>query len=218
MSKTLHITNQLSVTPLLDIHHDDFAQHYRDGICWSLSGDYQGDKPFSDTHLVENLKRDAAKGYFDGQHEAHLLYVGFYFGALHGCLLSPQTGQLRTDVTALVTCSHPDAAKGYYVGRRDCFMDTLSHQRIYTDSQLCEELREIAHDLRDYPNEENSWYYSIGCVLGNMSVQVFPATSKEYRQWEAEYRAWQERYEQEMAGRRQTNTEPLPVYPPLQEA
>jgi len=50
-----------------------------------------------------------------------------------------------------------------------------------------------------YPDEENSWYYSIGCVLGNLSVQVFPATSEEYQQWEAEYRQWQEQYEQDMA-------------------
>ncbi|MFL5662810.1 MAG: hypothetical protein ACJ8BW_15880 [Ktedonobacteraceae bacterium] len=97
----------------------------------------------------------------------------FYFGALHGCLLSPQTGQLRPDVTALVTCSHPDVAKGYYVGRHGCFMDTPSNQHIYTDGELLEELCQIAQDVIGYPDEENSWYYSIGCVLGNMSAQVF---------------------------------------------
>ncbi len=212
MPNTLRITNKLSVTLLLDIRNDAFVQHYRDGLCWSLSGDYKGDKPLSDTHLVANLKRDAAKGYFDGQHADSLLYVGFYFGALHGCLLSPQTGQLRPDVTALVTCSHPDAAKGYYVGRRDCFMDTPSHQRIYTDSELLKELCQTAQDAMGYPDEENSWYYSIGCVLGNMSSQVFPATSSEYQQWEVEYRTWQEQYEQEMARIRKTEPlEPLPA-------
>jgi hypothetical protein len=199
MPNTLQITNALTVTPLIDVHNVVFAKHYRDGLCWSLSGDYRGDKPLSDTHLVANLKRDAAKGYFDGQHEDSLLYVGFYFGALHGCLLSPQTGQLRPDVTALFTCSHPDAAKGYYVGRRDCFMGTPPNERIYTDSELLEELCQIAQDLMGYPDEENSWYYSIGCVLGNLSVQVFPATSEEYQQWEAEYRQWQEQYEQDVA-------------------
>ncbi len=127
------------------------------------------------------------------------MYVGFYFGALHGCLLSPQTGQLRPHVTALVICSHPDATKGYYVGRRECFMDTPSNRRIYTDSELLEELRQIAQDVVGYPDEENSWYYSIGCVLGNMSTQVFPATPEECQQWEAEYRHWQEGFEQELA-------------------
>ena len=138
-------------------------------------------------------------GAFDGQHEDRLLYVGFYFGALHGCLLSPETGAIRSDVNALATFTHPDAAKGYYVGRRDCSMGTPPNEPIYKDSELLEELCQIAQDVMGYPDEENSWYYSIGCVLGNLSVQVFPATSEEYQQWEAEYRQWQERYEQDIA-------------------
>ncbi|MFL5690453.1 MAG: hypothetical protein ACJ795_01500, partial [Ktedonobacteraceae bacterium] len=77
MPNTLQITNNLPITPLIDIRNDAIAQHYRGGLCWSLSGDYKGDKPLSDTHLVANLKRDAAKGYFDGQYEDSLLYVGF---------------------------------------------------------------------------------------------------------------------------------------------
>ncbi len=206
MPNTLQITNELTVTPLIDMRNMAFAKHYRDGLCWSLSSDYGGDKPLSDTHLVANLKRDAAKGYFDGQHEDSLLYVGFYFGALHGCLLSQQTGRLCPGVTTLVTCSHPDAAKGYYVGRRDCFMDMPSNERIYTDSRLLEELCQIAQDVMGYPNEENTWHYSIGCLLGNMSTQVFPATPEECQQWEAEYRHWQEEYEQEMAKIRETES------------
>lgn len=53
-------------------------------------------------------------------------------------------------------------------------------------------------DVMDYPDEENSWYYSIGCVLGSLSVQVFPAMQEEHQQWEAEYRQWQERHERDM--------------------
>jgi hypothetical protein len=82
---------------------------FRDRLCWPLSVDYRGDRPLLDTHLVANLKRDVAKGYFDGQHEDSLLYVGFYFGTLLGWLRSPQAGQLRFDVTALITCSHPNS-------------------------------------------------------------------------------------------------------------
>ncbi len=199
MSNPLHITDKLSVTPLIDMPNAAFAKHYCDGLQWSLFGDYEGDKPFSDAHLVANLKHDTARGYFDGQHEDGLLYVGFYFGALHGCLLSPETGAVRSCVNALATFTHPDAAKGYYVGRRDCSMGTLPNERIYTDRELLEELRQIAQDVMGYPDEENSWYYSIGCVLGNLSAQMFPATPEEYQQWEAEYRLWQERYEQDIA-------------------
>ena len=198
MPAKLQITTQLTVTPLLDMHNTAFVNHYRDGLWSMLSGDFQGEKPFSDTHLVENLKRDAAQGYFDDQHEDRQWYVGFYFGAVHGCLLSPQTGQLRPDVTSLLTCTHPDAAKGYYVGRRDCFLDPVPDQRITTESELLEELRSIALDLRE-SSDEDDWYYSIGCVLGNLSAYVFPATSEEYKVWEAEYRRWQEQFEREMA-------------------
>ena len=211
MSNTLHITNKLSVTPLIDMHNTAFAKHYCDGLRWSLFGDYQGDKPSLDTHLVANLKRDAAHSYFDGQHEDRLLYVGFYFGALHGCVLSPETGAIRSDVNALATFTHPDAAKGYYVGRRDCSMGTPPNERIYTESELLEELRQIALDVMDYPDEENSWYYSIGCVLGNLSVQVFPPTLEECQQWEAEYRLWRERYERDVAKARDTEALPIVV-------
>jgi hypothetical protein len=123
----------------------------------------------------------------------------------------PETGYLRPDVTALVAFSHPDAVHGYYVGRRDCYMGTPVNERIYTDTELLEELRQIALDVTGYPDEQNSWYYSIGCVLGNLSVQVFPATSEEYQQWEDEYRQWRERYEQDMAKAR--DTEPLDAVP-----
>ncbi len=119
---------------------------------------------------------------------------------------------LISDVTALVTCSHPDAAKGYYVGRRDCFMDTPSNERIYTDSELLEELRQIAQDVMGYPNEENSWYYSVVCLVGNMSAQVFPATPEECQQWETEYRHWQEQYEQEMAQARDSESFQLAAF------
>ena len=199
MSATpLQIAHNLHLTPLIDMKNPTFAKHYQDGLYWSLYGDYKGDKPFSDAHLVANLKRVAAKGYFDGQHEDRLLHVGFYLGALHGCLLSPESGAIRSDVRALATFTPPDAAKGYYVGRRDCSMGRPPNERIYRDSELLEELCQIAQDVMGYPDEENSWYYSIGCVLGNLSEQVFPATPEEYQQWEAEYRQWQERYEQDI--------------------
>jgi hypothetical protein len=200
MSATpLQIACNLLLAHLIDIKNPTFAKHYHDGLRWSLYGDYKGDKPFSDAHLVANLKRDAAKGYFDGQHKDRLPHDGFYFGALHGCLLSSETGAIRSDVHALATFTHPDAAKGYYVGRRDCSMDTPPNERIYAEGEPLEELCQIAQDVMGYPDEENSWYYSSGCVLGNLSVQVFPATPEEQQQWEAEYRRWQEEYEQDIA-------------------
>src|SRR5258708_2607409 len=107
----LQIARKLHLTPLIDMKNPTFAKHYHDGLYWSLYGDYKGDEPFSDAHLVANLKRDAAKGYFDGQHEDRLLYVGFYFGALHGCLLSPETGAIRAELRLWQERYEQDIAK-----------------------------------------------------------------------------------------------------------
>ena len=46
---------------------------------------------------------------------------------------------------------------------------------------------------------QDSWYYTIGCILGNLSVQLFPATNQERQAWEAEYRVWHEKCDRDMA-------------------
>src|SRR5690242_3907036 len=121
MSASLQITKKFAVTPLFDIQNAAFADTYRNGLQWSLNGECEGEKPFPDSYLVDNLKRDASKGMFDGQHDDSLHHLGFYFGMLHGSILDPRSGQLRPDVTALMTFTHPNARRGYSVARRDHF-------------------------------------------------------------------------------------------------
>jgi len=54
-------------------------------------------------------------------------------------------------------------------------MNCASNQRLYTGGgELLEEVRQIALDVMGYPDEPDSWFYSIGCVLGDMSLQVSP--------------------------------------------
>jgi len=189
MPATLHITNKLYVTPLLDMQGAAFAGSYRNGLWWSLYGEYQDHKPLPDSYLVDNLKREVSIGTFDGQHNDSLYSLGFYFGMIHGGILVPRNGQLRRDVTTLVTFTHRDTRHGYSVGRRDHFY--YSESRIVTDSGLIEELCQSAQDLMSYPDEPASWYYCIGCLLGSLSVSLFPATSQEWQAWEAEHCAWQ---------------------------
>jgi hypothetical protein len=118
MSATLlQIARNLYVTPLVDIQNPAFADTYSKGLWWAMHGDYDGEKPIPDCYLVENLKRDASKGMFDGQHDDSLYHLGFYFGMLHGSILDRRSGQLRPDVTALVTFTHPNAKRGYSVVR-----------------------------------------------------------------------------------------------------
>ena len=185
------------MTPLLDIRNDDFTQRYSCGIWWTLYGEYEGDKPVPNSYLVENLKRDAAKGFLDGQHDDYLPSLGFYFGMIHGGILSPETGQLHPHVTTLVTFTQQVAMQGYTVGRRDCLYYPQPDAHFDTEMVLLAELCAIAQDLRDYPDDGTNWYYSVGCILGNLSALLFPATAQERRQWDAAYRLWQARVSQE---------------------
>ncbi len=107
---------------------------------------------------------------------------------LHGSILDPHSGQLRPDVAALVTFTHPNTTCGYSVARRDHFY-YADETHVQTDSALIKELSDIARDLMSYPDEPDSWYYAIGCLLGGLSIPLFPDTDQEWQQWEAEHRA-----------------------------
>ena len=211
MPTPLRITNKLPVTPLLDICNDNFAMCYSNGLRWLLYGGYKGDKPVPDSYLVENLKRDAAKGFLDGQHDAYLPSLGFYFGMIHGGILSPETGQLHPHVTTLVKFTQQVAMQGYTVGRRDCLYYPQPDAHFDTETALLAELCAIARDLRDYPDDGTNWYYSVGCILGNLSAALFPATAQEWQQWEAEYRMWQARIISQ-----ECETEPLEPVPAIE--
>jgi len=91
-------------------------------------------------------------------------------------------------VTALVTFTHPNTTRGYVVARRDHFY-YADETYIQTDSALIKELSDIALDLMSCPDEPDSWYYAIRCLLGGLSIPLFPDTDQEWQQWEAEHRA-----------------------------
>ena len=193
MQTTLQVTKKLAIPPLFDMETPAFADTYHNGLWWALYGDYERENPLPDTYLIDNLKRAASKGLFDGQHNGMLYHLGFYFGMLHGGILDPRSGQLRPDVTALATFTHPDAKRGYSVARRDYFYYN-DITPIRTESVLLKELCDIALDLTTpLPNgrsdDPDSWYYAIGCLLGGLSIPLFPYTEQEWQQWEAEHRA-----------------------------
>ena len=188
MQATLQVTKKLTVTPLFGIETPAFADTYCRGLWWAMHGDYEGEKPLPDGYLVDNLKRDANKGMFDGQRNDSLYHLGFYFGMLHGSILDPRSSQPRPAVTALVTFTHPKARRGYAVARRDHFY-YADVSYIPTESALVKELGEIVLDLMSYPDDLASRYYAIGCLVGDLSIPLFPHTDQEWQQWEAEHRA-----------------------------
>ncbi len=211
MPTMLHITSRLQITPLLDIHHPPFEKLYRDGVYWSLFKVRQN-SPITDRYLFENLVVTLTETDVDGQQAYWLPLIGFHFGRLHGTILSPQTGNLRPDVTALASFQNKEAARGYNVGREYYFIDAQLEERICTDALLLERLQEFDYASVKFQEEEDTWYYTVGCILGELSGQLFPATSEEYARWETDRRFWQAQAER--TSRHADDTEPLPTLLP----
>lgn len=183
-STPLCITSHLQVTPLLTIQHPPFEKLYRDGVYWSLFKD-RCTRPLSDCYLLENIRATLNTIDVDGQYAYWLPTIGFHFGRLHGAVLSPQTGQPRPDATTLACFVNADAARGYAVGRRWYFVDAmLDEERIYTDAQLIERLQEWERNSVEWHDTEGTYYYSLGCLLGGMSGQLFSMTERDSAQWD----------------------------------
>ncbi len=207
MPKALQITSTLHITPLIDIHNNAFAQLYRDGLWWSLFGKGQANTPMTDSYLIENLKQCAADSYFDGQHDHWLPMIGFYIGRIHGGILSPQTGELRPDVTAPVMFHDQDAARGYSVGREWYFYEAQPQELAYTDGTFLARVCELVLDLLEFDDDECTWYYTFGCVLGELSGNLFPETLQESQEWETRRQKWREEYARQTA--QASETEPV---------
>jgi hypothetical protein len=157
-----------------------------------MYGERQETGPLPDSYLVNNLLWDTANSYFDGRHDHLLPRIGFYIGMLHGSILSPQTEELRPDATSLATFQNQEAARGYRVGREYYFCEASPKETRITDESLIERLRELARESLEFCDEESTWYYSIGCLLGELSGQLFPASLAERQQWETERQKWLE--------------------------
>jgi hypothetical protein len=64
-------------------------------------------------------------------------------------------------------------------------------ERTFTDVQLIERLQELERQSIEFHDEEGTWYYSLGCLLGELSGQLFPVTPQDYALWEdIERRFW----------------------------
>ncbi|HEX6551783.1 MAG TPA: hypothetical protein VF026_03410 [Ktedonobacteraceae bacterium] len=181
MPATLQITNKLSVTSLIDIQSAEFAKQYKLGKWWSMYGDEQGKGPVPVSYLVTNLKRYTEQDYFCTNDPYHLSHLGFFLGMYHGGILSPQTGQRRPDVTTLAHLDHRDAKRGYRAGREFYFVDAEPHERRYTEYSLIERLRESVSEMASWHDGESTWFFAVGCLLGELSGQLFPITPTEQR-------------------------------------
>jgi len=205
MPTALHIASRLHVTPLLNIHHPPFEKLYQNGVYWSLFRE-RHTRPMTDSYMLKNVRESLTDTDVDGQQGFWLPIIGFHFGRLHGAILSSQTVNPRPDVTALVCFDNDHARRGYDVGREWYFVESLIEvqpdERTYTDSSMLERLQEIERESVYFHDKEDTWYYALGCILGELSGQLFPATSEESARWQTEA---------ERTSRRAADTEPLPT-------
>lgn len=141
--------------------------------------------------MLDNLRASLREPDADRKQAYQLSNIGFHFGRLHGAILSAQTGNPRSDVTALASFCNDNAARGYNIGREYYFIDAQPDEQTYSDVQLIERLQEIERESVYFQETEDTWYYALGCILGELSGQMFPATSQEYTQWKTDRRTGQ---------------------------
>jgi hypothetical protein len=214
----------MQATPLFAISDAGFMRQYRSGVWWAMYGDEQAQGTYKDTYLVGNLKKDVVNGHCNFDSTGYRAHIGFYFGMLHGGILSPTTGLLRPEATTLILLTHRDSKSGYNVGRRAFFTELEPKDTHYTEQRVIERLRDLVEDNREifFQEDDHLIYWCLGGLAGMLSGQVFPMTKEEAHRWEREREWWQKRLaaerrsrEPESAGR---NTEPLTTSNILQEA
>lgn len=174
-------TKQQLLTPLIDIESAAFAEQYDLGITWRLYGDERGSGPVTASYLVTNLQRYAEQDYFGTHDPYHLSHLGFFLGMYHGGILSPQTGQRHPGVTTLAHLDHRDAKRGYRAGREFYFVDAEPCEQRYTEASLIQRLRESVREMTTCHDSESTWFFSVGCLLGELSGPLFPMTETEQR-------------------------------------
>jgi hypothetical protein len=215
MLTPLEITSTLDVIPLIDIQSAVFAKGYKNGVHWrlygwSILGEMQAQGPLRVSFLVNNLITCVQLNRFDGHHDKQLQKdVGYFIGMYHGGVLSSETGMLRSDVNVLAIFENLDAMRGYCAGREWYFCEAQPHELRYTDAKLIQRIREVALESMQFHDGERTWHYAIGCLLGELSGQLFPATPQEFQGWEAQRQKWLEVYNRHMA--QECNTELLPA-------
>lgn len=179
---------QLAVIALVDIDNVEFAKNYQLGLQYTMHWERESNGLIEDQYVISNLTMCVKNGWFDGQHQTTLYqHVGFTLGMVHGSIVSPHTGKLFPDATTLVKLHNTEFLRGYQAGREWYFLDTPPDERRRADTDIIRYLQEVAADLLHSKNGEVIWNFGIGCLIGELSGQLFPCTQEEIHAWEAEY-------------------------------
>jgi hypothetical protein len=186
-------TKQQQAIPLIDFDPSNFLEHYQQGLRRFIFEELEQAGPLSAEDVVAKVKDLTYTGLFDGQQERSLRQaVGTYLGTIHANVLSLLTGQFRPDVTTLVAICTQNAARGYRAGREWFFVDAEPYKRRYTESRLIERLRESVLEMVHWQDSEPTWFFVIGCLLGELSGQLFPMNEQEQKQYIPQHKRLEE--------------------------
>lgn len=180
------------VIPLFDMQHKETLRSYRKSVHRQIQSK-RGLYPIGE--VVFFLQWATLTNFFDRGSVADICrFVGYEFGLTHGGILTVE-GTLRADVPTLVALEdNQDAISGYKAGRQWFFEEATSDERIMSDDQLIERLRDLTKDAPNWHNPEGVWFFTVGCLFGELSGNPFPLTDQERRQWEAETEAARREY------------------------
>ena len=162
MPTAIAIRRGFSVQSLMNIDDPEFAHWYGLGVWWAMYGDDQGNGPYDDYYLIENISRNLQAGRYDSLSSPWFAHAGFYFGMLHGGTLDPATRQLRTCHT-FVVLTDPDFARGYQQRRQD--------GHLFTDHTLVQTIHQWALSCVAGP----ALAYELGSLTATLSRAIVPA-------------------------------------------
>jgi hypothetical protein len=167
MPTTITVNKKLTVLALLDIEDAEFAHKYGLGVWWAMYGDEQGNGPYEDIYLTDNISLGLQAGRYNSLSSPWFSHIGFYLGMLHG-------GYLVHPSDTLVVLTDPDFTKGYYVGRDYYFTEAPLEGRHLTDRLFIEAINSLALDYHAYHDSEGVIRYSLGCRIGELSGTLVP--------------------------------------------
>jgi hypothetical protein len=211
-------TTKRDVIPILDIESAEFADQYQLGAWWARYGDEQGHGPQPDTYFITKVTTLIENGHLNNLQSAWFPNLGFFLGMIHGGVLSTQTSELRPNVTTLARLTNPHFTRGYRAGRVWFFYESDPNKNRLTDTSLMQRLHELATERFEYRDRESTINFVLGCVIGELSGQMFPLTQEEHERIQEEGRQFLAEYEAQQAKASQEHdTEPLQIAT-LQEA
>lgn len=173
---------------LVDSETTEFAANYQRGFRWAMHGKQEKTGPLEDQYVIENLTAGREHGWFDEQQRPVLVqHIGFLLGMIHGGVISPETNTILSNATTLVMLHNTQFQRGYQAGREYYFLDANPDEWRRTDSSVISYLQDTLMDWSKNRDPEAVWHFCLGCLIGELSGQIFPCTQQEIHSWEQEH-------------------------------